>query len=324
MSNHVVKNNQNQIMEQILDYVYQRIPLVRLKYRILESKSDLDFLYQTEHYVAPNYVGFTYLLVFTRQKDNYFSFFIDRKTLKYNRQDVDIKKVIIKPIRLRAHINIYDGTILDGVLIKGKKLYMITDVYHLAGQNMINDNLRYKLNVMKNYLKNNIQQDPKFSNCELAVENIKEYHELKNLVKHDIPQLSYRTRGLIFYPKVSGIKVIYTTDEEVIKDVNEDENKEADKSSDTPEKTAYYEVKKTDSPDVYTMYLYDAVNKKLVKQGIAYIPTKEISLYCLNAFNKSKKTSIIMKCKYVDKFKKWMPFLYDPEKNKPDKIKTIA
>ena len=49
--------------------------------------------------------------------DNYYSYIVDRRSISYNRQSLKKETVRLTEIKLGVDLKIYDGTILDGVLI---------------------------------------------------------------------------------------------------------------------------------------------------------------------------------------------------------------
>ena len=65
-----------------------------------------------------------------------------------------------------------------------------------------------------------------------------------------------------------------------------------------------FEVRKTDIPDVYDLYL-TSQEKKLVRLGIAHIPNMKISHMCQDIFRYKNKE--VMKCVHFQKFNKWIP-----------------
>ena len=338
------------IKKQILDYVYQTIPLSRYKFKILEHEDDLKYLKQNTHYVACNYVGYNYLLVFIKLKDNYYSFLIDRKTLKYNSDYLDIDQVNMKPIRLQASIEIYDGTILDGVLINTpeSQTYIITDTYYLTGKSELREELKTKLNHMKEFMAQNIKNDSKISHINLEIETFYNYDDLPNLTQNIFPKSKYRVRGLVFYPKFSGTKIIYTFPQADVagggsrgnikqKTINSDapendkmfvlekKNDKMTKSnvSQEKEKTALFELRKI-APDVYDLYLYDETSKKTKKYGIAGVPDKKCSLFCRETFEQNTDQKIIMKCVYSEKFHKWIPSKFMASVQRPDAFSFVS
>jgi hypothetical protein len=65
-----------------------------------------------------------------------------------------------------------------------------------------------------------------------------------------------------------------------------------------------FQVKKTDLPDVYELYLYNSQNI-LFNYDIALVPTLESSIYLYKLFENN--TILNLKCKYHPKFNKWQP-----------------
>lgn len=200
----------------LIDYLYQTIPVSRYRYKILQTEKDLEFLKSNEHYVSPNFVGFTYLLVFVKrviaEQETYLSYFIDRKTLKYNKDHIKLEEINVYPVKIKAHLDIYEGTILDGISIftpDRKKIFLVTDVYFLGGSDLTHDDLKYKLINFKQFIDNKIIHDPKVTHVSFQINKLYAYPELKSLVHEDIPINPLKTRGLVFYPKESGSKILY-------------------------------------------------------------------------------------------------------------------
>ena len=89
------------------------------------------------------------------------------------------------------------------------------------------------------------------------------------------------------------------------------------------------ELKKTEISDVYKLFAVEEVNKddkkilRTKKMGIAYIPTKDISLKCKEIFNKNVNGRALFRCKFDDNKNKWLPI--DEIKNVkiPNKINEI-
>jgi len=89
---------------------------------------------------------------------------------------------------------------------------------------------------------------------------------------------------------------------------------------------AVFKMKKTEMEDVYKLYLLapSKKNKKIIKPkriDIAYIPTRERSIYCNNAFKHDKK-SIMVKCRYDESYGKWIPIKKVKDK-KPDQMSQV-
>jgi len=70
--------------------------------------------------------------------------------------------------------------------------------------------------------------------------------------------------------------------------------------------TMVFTIKKTDKPDVYTIYCIKDNN--LVKYGFACVPTLKCSKFIRSAFiNSGKDVDVKVNCKYNSRFKKWQP-----------------
>ena len=123
---------------------------------------------------------------------------------------------------------------------------------------------------------------------------------------------------LIFYPKISGIVVLYI--DKKIEKINIESKQEesiVNRSFDIiynfkdflNSRTYSYEkelkkkilfIKKTDIPDVYNLY----EKKDNPKIGIAHIPNLKISHYCLKNIGNEL---VSCNCVFSNKFQKWIP-----------------
>lgn len=82
-----------------------------------------------------------------------------------------------------------------------------------------------------------------------------------------------------------------------------------------------FQIKNTDMPDVYQLWLLNNENK-LFKYGIASISTKNTSQSVKIWFNEHSEPFIV-KCKYIKNFNKWEPVEIS-EKTEPDRINLIC
>lgn len=76
--------------------------------------------------------------------------------------------------------------------------------------------------------------------------------------------------------------------------------------------TLNFIISKTDTPDVYQLYLYSSETNSNKFIGIANIPTISHSQYILSLFENLLDSDIIkVTCKYAIQFKKWIPIYSD-------------
>jgi hypothetical protein len=307
------------IKKQIINFLYDYLEdLHKYSYNILNNISKLNFLKKNEHYVSPNYKGLNYLILFIIINNNNYCVGINRKNLSYNKNQIDIKLVNIYKLNVIDIPEIlYDGTILDGKIINNS-IFLIQDCYYLMGKNILNINLTNKLNQLNDILNNQLKN--KILNFELKINKLYKYEDLEELIS-TLSTSIYPTNGLIFYPKISGINIIfienYTSNKinntnicsNNINNENEINNIIFNYTNILKSRKYLYEnnsntkilfLSKTDIPDVYNVY-----NEEYNKLCIALIPNLKISHMCNN--NIKLNEYVKFNCVYSEKFKKWIP-----------------
>lgn len=306
-----------EIKSDVIDYLYNCIDVSRYKYRLLRTFDDLKSLKEIEHLVSPNFSGKNGFIIFKKFKKGFFSILIDRKTLKYNKSTLDLNSVRFIPLNIKARVDIYNGTILDGKLIKidnGKSIFLITDVFYLEGKDMTEDKIENKLINIKSYLDKYIKVDKKMSKITFDINKLYNYNQITEMVMDNKNHSVYNMYGIIFYPPKSGITILFN-DLEEINTVTE--------STDHNNTYAHIQLKKRDLPDVYDTYILND-DDKLAKTGIAYIPTLKLSRYCCQVFSSvSNNSPIIFKSIFNTDYQKWLPIEKIDNITKPDTLKRV-
>jgi hypothetical protein len=202
----------DQLKQQLINYIYGTVNLSQFKYELLQFETELPQLIEKKFCVSANFSGSNCLLVFTKIRDKYHSFLVDRKTLSYNSQKVNLKNVKILNIHVKLDLEIYQGSIFDGTYIQGKndKTFVITDIYTFKGQDFSKSQLNSKLLTLHTYLKYNYNQDSKDNDLCIMVNKLYQLNETEHLVNNVIPKIKeFSVRGICFYPEISGTKLIF-------------------------------------------------------------------------------------------------------------------
>ena len=104
------------IKDHIIKCIYRdNDSIERFRYKIV-FEENVSYLKKNYPYFGFNFYGFNNFLVFFELKGEYYSFFVDRKTLSYEKKFVKKDKVIIEQIKLEVSDNkLYRYTIFDGI-----------------------------------------------------------------------------------------------------------------------------------------------------------------------------------------------------------------
>jgi hypothetical protein len=320
---------ENDIKTKIIDYLYDKIDLHKYRYLILNKIETLIFLQENEHFVSPNYKGYNYLLLFLTLYNKHYCVFIDRRKLSYHRNQLDMKTIQIIQLHIKTTESIFRGTIFDGKLIQknNEYIFLIQDYFYLMGNKTFDMEINQKFIhldiILKNHFKNE-DNEIYCKNFEFKLNKIYKYNELEELIYNTIPKLTIPLNGLIFFPKYSGINILYIDKKVEIPLINNNNAESVNnKSYDIinnyinylKNKTYNYEnininkikkfwLTKTNIPDVY--YISDTeISDKL---GIALIPNLKTSYMCDELINDKP---VQFNCIFSNKFKKWIPIKID-------------
>lgn len=312
--------NEDSVKSKVIDYLYSTLNLSNYRYVMLTNIQKLKFLQENEHYVSPNYKGHNYFLIFMTIQNKFFCILIDRKKLSYHKNQIDLQNLNIIKINVNTNKSIFSGSIFEGKIIQkdNKHYFLIQDCFCLMNKKIIDMEINQKMLYLNDIIKENFAGDTVCSNFVFKLNKLYKYDDLENLLNDIIPKCGINSNGLIFYPKKSGIVVLYI-DKKIEKIEIESKQKETIniRSFDIiynfkdflKSRTYSYEketkkkillIKKTDIPDVYNLY----ENKNNPKIGIAHIPNLKISHYCLKNIGID---FIECNCVFSNKFQKWIP-----------------
>ena len=237
--NDTSKHISNNIKTALLDFLYNKIEVNDHKYVIIKNISDIYELKNNKHYMSANTCGINSLIIFIKKDNNYYNYLVDRRSISYNRQSLNISKVRFVEIKLPVDIKLYDGTILDGILIDNNNIanddvinnmeFMITDVFLLNGKSLITMDYKKKMYMVNESLKefisnykpnvddkNKNKNKNKNININLYVSHPYEINQFNSMFNEYISHNSnkYNIKGISFYPNTSGTKLIYIFDKQ--------------------------------------------------------------------------------------------------------------
>lgn len=352
--------NDNSIKEIIGKYIYSLIDLKKYKYTVINTIDDLHILKSQKYYVSLNFCGLNCLYVFIKIRDKYFSVIIDKKTLSFNQSQVIFSNIKMYYTTIRLDESIYDGTIMDGIFIDNEQKFIVNDIFYFRGTNLTDDKISNKLINIKVFLDATMKQDDLINNIMVTTNKFFELCDIEKIINAPIMKKKNIVRGLLFYPDLSGISLVYVTVNKTSSELSGidkiktfDDNKTSDKITrknieevvkekmDSPKfinkykiKTtkeiyATFEIKKTDITDVYKLFLAatEIKNGKPQLRGkkidIAFIPTTECSAMCNSLFENSAGGMQLVKCLFDKNHGKWIPIERDNTKKHPTLISEI-
>jgi hypothetical protein len=302
----------------IIDYLFSTVDISKYRYNLLDSTQQLNFLKSNEHYVSPNFKGYSYLLIFYKYNNQSYCAAVDRKNLSYHRDKIDIKKVIIYKIKVITSTSIFRGTIMDCKLIKN--IMIIKDCFQMMGNSIMDMDMCDKMIYIDGIMANQFQKDY-CSNFTLKINKLYRYNMLNEVITNIIPKCSLEIQGLIFIPKQSGVSIIYVdkatqSTEAKVEISNTPTNVVSasyhmihdlknfliarDYSYETLGKKKNLLIKKTPISDVYDVYEQNSNDDKI---GIAHIPNIKISQNCYENIKDER----LYQCVYHKEFNKWIP-----------------
>ena len=198
----------------ILKYLYSKIDISELTYKIISYNNQLQEISDEFKYIQLGYVGSNNFLIFVKIENKYYSVMIDKRSLNYNFNKLDINRVKITKVNMRFSKNIYDGTIFDGVYLINKfnkeKKFIINDIYYLTGNNMMNNKMKHKFIYLDSYLNiNPYVNDSNFSNIIITINKCYELNEINKIFNEINTNKDQYLKGLHFVKEKSGNKIIY-------------------------------------------------------------------------------------------------------------------
>ena len=273
-------NTLREICKQLkFKYTYN---LEKQRFEIL-TDVNIHSLKENPHLVSFKLKGHNFLLFLTTIKGKKYCLFIEKKN------DNNIK---IYSVKFRFDIDLYNGTLFEGILTVNSKqcwIYFINDIYCMNGDRINKIPFSKRLENISNILKMKYKYNDFMNVCHIQMQSFFLYHHLEMIKKDSDKQI-------IFHPECGTHKFIYYMNKVPVK-VHNIINREM-----------VFEIRATYLPDVYELWCFK--NNKFSKNSIATVSTLKTSLFVRKIFKEHKtKTPLYVVCKYKKKFNVngWVP-----------------
>lgn len=303
----------DQTKQQLINFIYKNVNLSSYKYDTLEVESELSQLILKTYYVSANFSGSNCLLIFTKIKDKFHTCLVDRKTLTFNPNKVNIQAVKTISVNLKIkNIDIYKGTILDGTFVvnKNTKTFIVTDVYTFKGEDYSKSQLESKLFTIRTFLDSNFIDD-KNNNLEITVNKTYPINQTEHVVNNVVPNIkNFLIRGICFYPEISGTKLLFKFGNE---NINLLENNQINLQSNNQSNIQY----NNQSNNQYNNQTNNQTIYKTNKKSHNVTEIKDSSSESSNNSSNTKKTTSLIVPK-APEIKKIIRTVYVPKKGKKD------
>jgi len=278
----------------IVNFIYSNINVYNFRYKIVDSVDILDNIKKNKEnfYVVPHFQGHNFYVIFTKYNDYNVCVLVDKKNIKYKREQLNFREISMYQLNVKCNPNIYKNSFFEGRIIRknDENIFLIQDCYLLENEKLLTERISTKLDNIDKYLLD------KFFDSNLKMNVIKIYTiDEINIVADKMRTTDYTINGFIFLPSRSGMSYIYVNNHEV-----------ESLKNDLPKSTKKYEkdvfiIKRTLMREVF-----DVIDIESEKRfGICYIPDIKKSHEMRQLFK--DKIYHRMKCIYNDKFKKYEP-----------------
>lgn len=344
--------NDNSTKDKIITYIQDNlgVNVIDRMYMVLRPNFLKNICFN-QHVVSLLSHGNPYILYLTKVDGVNCCFYIDRKL----KEGFNYPK--IHNVKYRFSDELFNDTIFTGELVRDsqrKWFFLLSDILMRNGEIY-----RGKKNILTRYqeindiLINHYVKDSDIECCPIQVKKLFMYKDIKSIINNFIPNLSYKTKGLIFYTLtnkhsdylyiIPREKTIQINDVETVREklmqqepslfqidnnsspqntiLNEEEENMNLGTELLDTNNIVFKVLKTETSDIYNLYTNDKEN--IYKHDIALVPNLKCSKMLRKLFDdKSNELGVNMECKYSSVFEKWIP-LRKTEIDTYDKTKLM-
>jgi len=278
----------------MINMIYSNINVYNYRYKIIDSEDILENIKKNKEnfYVVPHFQGYNFYLIFTKFNDLNVCALIDKKNIKYKKEQINIRDVSMYQLNIKCNPTIFKNTFIEGRIIRRNddNIFLIQDCYLLENEKLFTERMNTKLESLDKYLIEKVYDN----NIKINVIKLYTIDQL-NEVAEKMKTTEYVINGFIFMPSRSNMNYIYVNNHEV--ELLKNELPISDKKND---KNTFI-IKKTLMREVFDVIDIDS-GKRL---GICYISDIDKSHYMRQLFK--DKIYIKMRCNFNEKFKKYEP-----------------
>ena len=295
------------LKKEVLSYFFDRINYYEYRYIILRTLDDFKKNEKNIEYVIPQIKGEPNFLVFGTFNRKNVCFMIEKRKLKFNLDQCDIKDIKIVQCNYKTDPKTYIGSIFEGRVVNSgeSNIFLIQDCYYLDGIKMNAWKLEKKIEYIDEYISKNMKESNlKIRKVDL-IDNIQE-------LDRKISKSKIEINGYIFLQGRSGISYLFIDNENFNKDNNqitveqESDNKlleiQENINKSYKDDELVFLLKKDVKPDVY--HIYDKENKLI---HFASVPDVKTSQLCYEALK--NKDSAYFKCEMCPRWKRYRPVM---------------
>ena len=293
------------LKKEVLTYFFDRINYYEYRYIILKTLDDFKKNEKNIEYVIPQIKGEPCFLVFGTFDRKNVSYLIEKRKLKFNLDQCDVKDIKIHQVNYKTILTkIYIGSIFEGrtIVQNNGNIFLIQDCYYLDGLKMNAWKLEKKIEYIDEYISKNFKE----SNLKIRKVDL-----IENLAELDrkISKSSVEINGYIFLQGRSGISYIFidndnfkqnNTNLEQMLDENNNQNIVKSFTNLMSTDELVFLLKKDTKPDVY--HIYDKDNNLI---HFASIPDTMTSQLCFEALKNTD--SAYFKCEMCPRWKRYKP-----------------
>ena len=296
---HILKKEISNISakKEVLTYFFDRINYYEYRYIMLKSLDDLQKNEKNIEYVIPHIKGEPYFLLFGTVGQKTFSYYIEKKKLKFNLDQCNLNEIKIYYANYKCATKTYTGSIFDGRIVNN--IFLIQDCYYLDGLRMNAWKLEKKLKYLDEYISKNM------NNQNIKIRNVDKISDIQEL-DTKISKSTVEINGFIFLQARSGISYIFVDNENFNKhesniiEIKQESIKQNINSNILDDNV--FLIKKDVKPDVY--HVYDNDNNLV---HFASIPDTHTSQYVYTILKNID--SAYFKCTLCPIWKRYKPVI---------------